>query len=80
MEFRDIKEDEKIGRGEYLLHKPTGHLVLVTKFDNENQTVRAMINGRLSVDSILNFQRVELSQKENKEWRKTTCGGCKMKL
>jgi len=78
MEFEIIDEAATVYPGEYILHKPSNRIVLCGAFKKAEGKIKAMMNGRLMEDSIENFQKIKLSEKERKERRtRRGCGGCK---
>jgi tRNA(Ile2) C34 agmatinyltransferase TiaS len=77
MKFTDITKGTKVFPGEYILHKPTNQIVLCGAHDRQKNTIRALSNGKMIVDKVVNFQKIEVSNKERREVRKKTrCGRC----
>ena len=78
MEFEIIDEEAIVYPGEYILHKPTNQIVLCGAFKKGEGKIRAMASGRLMEDSIENFRKIKLSDRDKKERRLSRgCGGCK---
>ena len=77
MKFTDIAEDLSVFPGEYILHKPSSSIVMAGAFNREDNLIRAFKDGKLFEDVISNFQKVELSKKQYKQYKDRKCGKCK---
>ena len=78
MNFTEIDDSSKVFPGEYLLYSPTQSVVLCGAFNREQDFIRAYGNGKYIEDKIVNFKKIELERKEQKQLRKNKrCGGCK---
>ncbi len=78
MNFTEIDDKSKVFPGEYLLYSPTQSVVLCGAFNREQDFIRAFGNGKYIEDKIINFKKIELERKEQKQLSKNKrCGGCK---
>ena len=78
MNFTEIEDSSKVFPGEYLLYSPTQSVVLCGAFNREQDFIRAYGNGKYIEDKIVNFKKIELERKEQKQLSKNKrCGGCK---
>ena len=78
MNFTEIDDKSKVFPGEYLLYSPTQSVVLCGAFNREQDFIRAFGNGKYIEDKIVNFKKIELERKEQKQLSKNKrCGGCK---
>ena len=77
MNFQEITEDNKVFPGEYLLHVPSNKIVICGAYKPSEGKIRALANGRLIEDAIVNFQKIKLSKSEKKKRTVRQCGGCK---
>ncbi len=78
MEFENIGDETMVYPGEYILHKPTNQIVLCGAFKKKEGKIKAMARGRLMEDTIENFQKIKLSDKDKKQRKLSRgCGGCK---
>lgn len=78
MEFEIIDEEAIVYPGEYILHKPTNQIVLCGAFKKGEGKIKALARGRLMEDSIENFRKIKLSDKDKRERSLSGgCGGCK---
>jgi len=76
--FTEIDDKSKVFPGEYLLYSPTQSVVLCGAFNREQDFIRAFGNGKYIEDKIINFKKIELERKEQKQLSKNKrCGGCK---
>tara|TARA_R100001126_G_C4872312_1_gene173825 strand:- start:962 stop:1204 length:243 start_codon:yes stop_codon:yes gene_type:complete len=76
--FTEIDDSSKVFPGEYLLYSPTQSVVLCGAFNREQDFIRAYGNGKYIEDKIVNFKKIELERKEQKQLSKNKrCGGCK---
>ena len=75
MTFNEIKKESKVFPGEYLLHTPSNQIVLVGAFNYEQDFIRCLNNGKLMTDTVKNFKKIQMSNKEIKKSR-TRCKGC----
>ncbi len=75
MEFENIGDETMVYPGEYILHKPTNQIVLCGAFKKKEGKIKAMARGRLMEDTIENFQKIKLSDKDKKQ-RKLSRGWC----
>ena len=76
MKFRAIEEADIVHPGEYLFHTPTQQIVMCGAYKKTEGTIKALANGRLIEDKIINFRKIELNKNERKGPRRS-CGGCK---
>ena len=76
MKFQEINETPKGFPGEYLLYKPTQQIVMCGAYKKTEGTIKALANGRLIEDKIINFRKIEFNKNERKGPRRS-CGGCK---
>ncbi len=60
MKFTDIRENDKVHPGEYVLHLPTNQIVLCGSFNREKDVMRVMLQGKVHEDKIENFQKNKL--------------------
>ena len=58
MEFRKIKDETEVNAGEYLLHKPTNHIVLCGAVKRQEGIIRYLAGTRLGEDKIDNFRKM----------------------
>lgn len=77
MEFIEINEDSKVYPGEYLLHIPTNRVVICGAFIKEERLIKALKEGQLITESISNFKKIKITNKEKRLRRIRTCGSCK---
>lgn len=78
MKFSEIEENHKVYPGEYILHVPTNQVVLCGAFSREDGKIRVLARGKMFSDKIVNFKKINLSQKERSETKKKRrCGSCK---
>jgi hypothetical protein len=78
MKFKEIQQDATVFPGEYLLHTPTQQIVMCGAFRRSEDRIKAMSDGKLMEDKIENFQKIYLSEKEQKKKKvRRSCGGCK---
>ena len=78
MNFTEIDDSSKVFPGEYLRYSPTQSVVLCGAFNREQDFIRAYGNGKYIEDKIVNFKKIELERKEQKQLSKNKrCGGCK---
>jgi hypothetical protein len=78
VEFENIGDETMVYPGEYILHKPTNQIVLCGAFKKKEGKIKAMARGRLMEDTIENFQKIKLSDKDKKQRKLSRgCGGCK---
>ena len=77
MEFQPITESDKVGPGEYLLHKPSSRIVMCGAFKRGEGKIKVLSNGKLMEDKIENFQKIKLTRKERHERKTRGCAGCK---
>jgi hypothetical protein len=76
MKFVEIAEDSKVNPGEYVLYEPTNTIVLCGAFIRDENTIKALGNGRYFSDSIDKFKKIELTQKQYKAHQHVRCKGC----
>ena len=80
MNFIEIENDAKVFTGEYILHIPTNQVVLCGAFNRAEGAIRVLARGKMFTDSISNFKKINMSNKERKESaRSGRCGSCKKK-
>ena len=77
MKFYEITESEKVLPGEYVLHVPTNQVVLCGSFDRMNNKMRVLANGKMMIDTIANFKKIQANTKDRKKMRR--CRRCKGK-
>ena len=77
MNFQEITENSKVFPGEYLLHIPSSQIVICGAYKPSEGKIKALANGRLMEDAIVNFQKIKLSKSEKKKRTVRHCGGCK---
>lgn len=77
MEFIEIDEDSKVYPGEYLLHIPTKRIVICGAFVKSENLIKALKEGKLITEKISNFKKIKMSNKEKRERKTKSCGGCK---
>ena len=78
MNFTEIDDSSKVFPGENFLYSPTQSVVLCGAFNREQDFIRAYGNGKYIEDKIVNFKKIELERKEQKQLSKNKrCGGCK---
>tara|TARA_A100001015_G_C14557415_1_gene543957 strand:+ start:353 stop:592 length:240 start_codon:yes stop_codon:yes gene_type:complete len=77
MEFSEIQEDHTVFPGEYIYHEPSNAIVLAGAFNRKDNYIRVLKNGRYLEDSINNFKKIKLSDKERRDKSSKKCGGCK---
>ena len=79
MQFREIKENEKVHPGEYLLHTPTNQIVMCGAFIKSQNKIKVLVQGRLLVGPVEDFHKIYVERDEKTGRRVRTCGGCKSK-
>ena len=77
MDFVNIDDNSKVYPGEYLLHIPSKQVVVCGAFIKSENKIKALKNGQLITEDIKNFQKINLSQKEKRDRKYRSCGGCK---
>lgn len=77
MDFINIDDNSKVYPGEYLLHVPSKQVVVCGAFIKSENKIKALKNGQLITEDIKNFQKINLSQKEKRDRKYRSCGGCK---
>jgi len=78
MELFEITPDLKAVPGEYVYHNPSRQIVLCGAFSRADNTIKALIQGRLLVDKIENFKKIQLSPKERRAHEDARgCKGCR---
>ena len=77
MDFINIDDNSKVYPGEYLLHIPSKQVVVCGAFIKSENKIKALKNGQLITEDIKNFQKINLSQKERRDRKYRSCGGCK---
>ena len=78
MEFSEITEDSKVYPGEYIYHEPSKAIVLVGSFNRKQNRIQTLGNGKLIVDEIDNFRKINLTRSEHKQYIAAKgCSGCK---
>tara|TARA_Y100000592_G_C5410372_1_gene287768 strand:+ start:357 stop:590 length:234 start_codon:yes stop_codon:yes gene_type:complete len=77
MKFYEIKDDDKVVPGEYVLHVPTKTIVLCGAFDGKQ--IRALSGGALVEDVIENFKKIQITEHERRTNKYVasckSCGG-----
>lgn len=76
MKFVDIKDDEKVFPGEYILHTPTNQIVLCGSFNRNENKIRVMVRGKVKEDIIENFQKILMTSASRKKMEHRRCKGC----
>tara|TARA_B100000700_G_C14435803_1_gene574778 strand:- start:116 stop:352 length:237 start_codon:yes stop_codon:yes gene_type:complete len=76
MEFYEITEDRKTTPGEYIYHEPTRQIVLCGAFSRESDEIKVLARGRLFVDKISNFKKIQLTHEESAQRGVSSCKGC----
>ena len=76
MKFTDIRENDKVHPGEYVLHLPSNQIVLCGSFNRDKDLMKVMINGKVHEDKIENFQKIQLTRSEHKTAYYSRCKGC----
>ena len=76
MEFLEIEDEQSVAGGEYLLHEPSGHVVVCGPRGVRDQQIQAIGHGRIITDDVKNFRKLKLSVREHKEHRVSRCKGC----
>ena len=76
VKFVDIKENESVYPGEYILHTPTNQIVLCGSFNREKNIVRVLIKGKLHEDVIDNFQKIHVNRHDRQKMSYSRCKGC----
>jgi len=76
MEFYEITEGFKAVPGEYIYHEPTQQIVLCGAFNRAEDEIKVLARGRLFVDKIANFKKIQLTHGENTQRRASNCKGC----
>jgi len=79
MQFREIKENEKVHPGEYLLHIPTNQVVMCGAYIKSQNKIKVLANGRLLVGPVGDFHKIYVERNEKTGRPVRTCGGCKSK-
>jgi hypothetical protein len=80
MKFKDIEEEDKIYPGEYLLHKPTRQIVVCGAYMKTKDKIKALLNGRLLIDNIAEFQKLNVTKEDRANKLKISrCKGCSSK-
>jgi hypothetical protein len=79
MEFIKIEKNSLVTPGEYLLHVPSKEIVVCGAFLKNVGKIKALKSGRLIVEPIENFKKINISQKEKRNKKYKSCGGCKRK-
>ena len=77
MKFYEITENDKVFPGEYVLHVPSNQVVLCGSFDRMNNKMRVLANGRMMIDFISNFRKIQANKKDRQKTRR--CRRCKGK-
>tara|TARA_R110002110_G_scaffold39490_1_gene127350 strand:- start:81 stop:317 length:237 start_codon:yes stop_codon:yes gene_type:complete len=76
MEFYDIKGELKVFPGEYLLYRPQQKIVLCGAYLKSQKKIKALVEGRMIIDKVENFQKIKLSPQEHKDRIANRCKGC----
>jgi hypothetical protein len=76
MKFRKIEETDKVYPGEYLLYTPTQEIVLCGAYMPPVNKIKALNNGKLLVDTIDKFQKINLTNQERKSRKISGCKKC----
>mgnify|MGYP004456679331 CR=1 FL=1 len=80
MEFSEITEESRVWPGEYIYHEPSRSIVIVGSFNRSQNRIQTIGNGRLIVDEIDNFRKINLTRAEHQKYITTKrCSGCKKK-
>jgi len=76
VKFRVIEEADIVHPGEYLLHTPTQQIVMCGAFMRDLDKIKVLANGKLLEDSIESFQKINLTNREQKARHISRCKGC----
>ena len=76
MEFLEIEDEQSVRGGEYLLHEPSGHVVVCGPHGVSNKQIQAIGHGRIITDDVENFRKLKLTIVERKLNRVSRCKGC----
>lgn len=79
MKFVEISHDTKVFPGEYILHVPTNQVVLCGAFSRSQDMIRALASGKVVVDKISQFRKIELTKEQKRQKRRGNCSNCKGK-
>jgi hypothetical protein len=77
MQFIEITEDIKTFPGEYIYHEPTNQIVLCGSFNRQQNEIKVLSRGRLFVDKIENFKKINMPQSKKRKTTISRCKGCK---
>jgi len=76
MKVREIKEDDKVTPGEYLLHIPTQQIVVCGAYLKQENKIKVLANGRLMTDIASNFNKIVLNSQQKRQRRASKCKRC----
>jgi len=80
VKFKDIKEEDTVYPGEYLLHKPSRQIVVCGAYMKTKDKIKALANGRLLIDNIAEFQKLNVTKEDHANKLKISrCKGCSSK-
>jgi len=78
MRLYEIDENAHVAKGEYLFHLPTQQVVVCGKLSREKNRIQAIGAGRILLDEIENFRKIQLTKQENEDRiRNRKCSKCK---
>ena len=78
MKLHEIEENTTIAKGEYLFHLPSQQIVVCGKLNRDSNKIQAIGAGRILLDKIENFRKIQLSKEEHhKRIRQRKCSKCK---
>jgi len=77
MEFIEITEDIKTFPGEYIYHEPTKQIVLCGSFNRQQNEIKVLSRGKLFVDKIENFKKINMPRSKKTKTMFSRCKGCK---
>ena len=80
MKFTEIEKNMKVSPGEYILHVPSKQIVLCVSFSWTNGNIKVLSQGKMFVDKIENFKKINVTAKDRKEKTKKKGCGCKKAL
>ena len=76
MEFVEIENEKNVSSGEYLLHVPSGHVVVCGPRGVRDNQIQAIGPGRIITDDVQNFRKLRLTIKEHHTRKVGRCKGC----
>lgn len=76
MKVREIKEEDKVTPGEYLLHVPTQQIVVCGAYLKQENKIKVLANGKLMTDKVSSFRKIVLNSQQRRARRTLGCKGC----